>query len=204
MDITNQEKVVLIISSGLVGALIGYIIGELIIDRLEFEDFEYIESSEEEEPIKETKNDEKKIDYNKYGSKVKKDELSKLVAPYKTNTSNELPFIISTSEWETQPEYQKETVYWYEEDSSFADVKEEIIDDPASLFVPNVHLHFGENSGDPDIVYVRNDKMGVDYELIRIHGSYATIVMGEPEPVKPKRSRRRKKVIDEGEENEEN
>ena len=204
MDINNTEKFVLIVSAGLFGGFIGYIIGELIIERLYGEDYILEPISGDEEKLKEIKDKPKKVDYANYSTKKSKTELSKLVEPYKNEKKGDC-FIITSDEFSSQPEYDKETIFWYEDDSVFTNSSEELLDNSGDLFIPNPHLHFGEGSEDPDVVFIRNDKMSVDYEIIRIHGSYAEIVLGEPpkQKTKPKRSRSRaKKATDEVTDNE--
>lgn len=77
--------------------------------------------------------------------------------------------------------YEKSAVNWYEDDDVF---EEDLntIDDPFATFgVTHGKQLFekAENREDPDIVYVRNENQTVDYEISRIHGSYAQKVGGE-------------------------
>lgn len=76
---------------------------------------------------------------------------------------------------------QKANVNWYDEDNVF---EEDLmtIDDPYALFgVTDGHDLFANPEGreDPDIVYIRNEGKLEDYEITRIHGSYANLVGGE-------------------------
>ena len=98
-----------------------------------------------------------------------------------TNNDEISPHIISAEKFINEQYMTKSNVNWYEAD----DVFEEdlvVIQDP--------FLTFGVTSGrdlfanaeerfDPDIVYVRNERMLTDFEISRIHGSYAEIVGGE-------------------------
>jgi hypothetical protein len=82
--------------------------------------------------------------------------------------------IISVEHYnETRPEYDKEILYFYEDDEVLVTEGEEIIDDVNETVGPSALLSFGEMSEDPEIVYVRNDNRRVDYEVIRLSKSYA-------------------------------
>lgn len=77
--------------------------------------------------------------------------------------------------------YEKSAVNWYEDDDVFEEDLD-TIDDPFATFgVTHGKQLFekAENREDPDIVYVRNENQTVDYEISRIHGSYAQKVGGE-------------------------
>lgn len=91
------------------------------------------------------------------------------------------PHIISLSEfYNERPEYDKITIDWYEPDNVYLDEMEEIIGDITSYVGLNAGNLFKDNGpqDDPDIRFVRNEKYGSDYEIIRHHRSYKE-TMGE-------------------------
>ena len=89
--------------------------------------------------------------------------------------------IISSDQFINEAYMEKSYINWYEEDNVF---EEDLntIDDPFVTFgVTDGHELF-KNSDlreDPDICYLRNEKQLTDYEISRIHGSYARMVRGE-------------------------
>lgn len=90
----------------------------------------------------------------------------------------EPPHVISLSEfYNERPEYDKITIEWYEEDNVYLDENEEIIDDISTYVGTNAGKLFKEGSpdDDPDIRFVRNEKYGSDYEVIRHHSAYSDI-----------------------------
>lgn len=92
-----------------------------------------------------------------------------------------IPYIIDEEKFMNEAYMEKAYVNWYEEDNIF---EEELmtVDDPyASFGVTNGTELFRDDHvrRDSDIVYVRNEKLVTDYEITRIHGSYAKIVGGE-------------------------
>ena len=135
------------------------------------------------------------MDYTRF--KKEKGDLEELANRYKSEDPS--PYTIVSSEMHNDGEM--ETLYFYNDDSVWADENDGIIEDAVSLVGPNAHLHFGEQSGDPDIVFIRNANDNTNYECIRLHKSYAVEVLGE-EPVIKKPSLRKKvkkQVIEEDE-----
>lgn len=207
-------------AGGFLGGVIGYFLAELFVEEMtkrNLENYFYDEEDEEGrfEPKDEEPKPEKKLkDYTKYA----KAELSDLVKPYTSSIDETVKkeadepksdriMIISFDEYQGDRSHNKEPITYYENDTTFADAQEDIIDSPTSIFGPNIHLHFGEGNDDPDIVYVRNENNGVDYEISRVHNSYSVIVMGMPEEPPKEKAKRRKnvrKVDTHDEEDEEN
>lgn len=75
--------------------------------------------------------------------------------------------------------YEKLSLYYYDDDDTLIDDKEEIISGVESL-VGDALTRFGDGSNDPDIVYVRNDVMACDYEIVRYYRSYQVEILGLP------------------------
>jgi hypothetical protein len=123
------------------------------------------------------------FDYIKGNKEVKKYiEYAKPVRDVNYNKpATGEPYVISVEEFsEGKENYDKSTIYYYEADETLADENEETITDVIATVGRDSLNAFGVNSGDDDIVYVRNEKIGIDYEVIRIKGSYQEIVLGTP------------------------
>lgn len=76
---------------------------------------------------------------------------------------------------------QKSYVNWYEQDNVFEE-ELNVIEDPYATFGVTDGRELFKNPElrlDADIVYVRNEKLTTDFEISRIHGSYAEMVGGE-------------------------
>jgi len=92
---------------------------------------------------------------------------------------SEEPYIISIEAFNEEcTAYDKLTFTYYEEDDTLTDDQEEIVVDVDSIIGDEALLCFGEQSDDPDIVYVRNDRLSCDYEIIRSQKSYQQTVLG--------------------------
>lgn len=91
------------------------------------------------------------------------------------NAFDDPPHPISLSEfYNERPEYDKVTIDWYEPDDVWLDEKEEIIADIRSYIGIEVRGLFASNTpeDDPDIRFIRNDRYGSDYEVVRHHRSW--------------------------------
>lgn len=87
----------------------------------------------------------------------------------------ERPYIIQPGEFSEFYDYEPHTLTWYA-DGILADDTDEIINDiDGTVGLDNLD-HFGENPDDPDTIYVRNDKLKSDYEILKDLGSYSEIV----------------------------
>ena len=88
------------------------------------------------------------------------------------------PYVITFEQFnEEYDRYDKETMTYYAGDDTLADECEGIVDDVNDL-VGDSLSRFGENSEDPDVVYVRNDSLEIDYEIVRSPGLYSEVVLG--------------------------
>jgi hypothetical protein len=89
------------------------------------------------------------------------------------------PYIITVAEWGEQDErIEKLTYTYYDEDSTLCDEEDNIV--TRLDVVGEDHLErFGHRSGDPDTVFVRNEKLRMDFEIVRANGSYRAMVLGE-------------------------
>jgi hypothetical protein len=89
------------------------------------------------------------------------------------------PYVITVEQFgEEMDHYDKITIYFYEDDEVLTDENEEVITDVSAIVGDDALYSFGDGSGDAEIVYVRNDKMQIDYEVIRLSKSYAETVCG--------------------------
>lgn len=75
-------------------------------------------------------------------------------------------------------DYGKLDWTYYSEDNSLCDENEELVPDVNAFIGPYALHSFGEDNDDPDIVYIRNNKLGNDYCVTRLHASYSEAVLG--------------------------
>jgi len=92
--------------------------------------------------------------------------------------SEDQPYVIHVDEyvadefgWDSQS-----TLTWYEGDQVLCDSSDRPIYNPAEVVG---ELKFGHGSKDPNVVFIRNEKLKAEYEILRDHGSYQSVVLGE-------------------------
>lgn len=93
--------------------------------------------------------------------------------------SPDIPYVIHVDERE-EYDYQSQTLTYYEGDDVLCNERDEVVDpDERDNVVGEGNLYrFGHGSEDPAIVYIRNDKLELIYEVIRSPNRYAEEVHG--------------------------
>lgn len=89
------------------------------------------------------------------------------------------PYIIPLDEYMSgESEYEQVTLTYFEEDDVLCDDGEMPLDDVDNIVgLANLQA-FGRQSKDANVVYVRNDRLQIDYEICRDLRSYAEVVAG--------------------------
>ena len=92
------------------------------------------------------------------------------------------PYVISYKEFSEEKDYyDKLTISYYNVDDTLADDQEEILD--VTSIIGNEALScFGRGSNDSEVVYVRNERLASDFEVIRTQQSYQENVFGIVKP----------------------
>lgn len=85
----------------------------------------------------------------------------------------EVPYIIHVDEFtQNEPEHEQATYTYYEVDDILADSRDITIDDMDEVIGLGNLGHWGHGSNNDDIVYVRNEVLKIDVEIIRDRGSF--------------------------------
>lgn len=89
------------------------------------------------------------------------------------------PFVITLEEFNNnETEYEQSTLTYYDGDDVLADQKDAPIDDIDMVIGFENVLRFGHGSGDPNIVYIRNNKLTLDFEVTFSPGKFSKEVLG--------------------------
>jgi hypothetical protein len=91
------------------------------------------------------------------------------------------PRIISIDEYAANQEFSHETLSYYTDDV-LTDERDIPINRPEKFLGEEALVSFGEQSGDPDIVYVMNSEKKAMYEIVRLDRAYATKTSGRVKP----------------------
>jgi hypothetical protein len=100
------------------------------------------------------------------------------------------PYVISEAEFFGEQEnYAKLSIMYYQKDNVLVDDKAEPIPDIRATVGPDIAQKFGLDPENPYIVYVRNDKLEVDFEVALDYGAYVEVVLnyGQADPKRLKR-----------------
>lgn len=89
------------------------------------------------------------------------------------------PYVITLEEFSAERmDFDKTSISYYEEDDTLLDDGDEVIDDVDGTIGDSALSSFGEGNPSPDVVYVRNERLGTDFEVVRHHASYQEAVLG--------------------------
>lgn len=91
------------------------------------------------------------------------------------------PYIISEEEFSDPNvfgEFEQNTLIYYEEDDVLTTDRDEVITNVDELIGSEALNNFGHLSGNKDTVFVRNIKLGSNFEIFREKDSYQSVVLG--------------------------
>lgn len=104
--------------------------------------------------------------------------------------SDRAPYILSHDEYyENESEYEQKTLTYFAGDNILIDEEQVIVENVARLVGDANLKRFGYRSKDQNVVYVRNPRAKLEFEILRSQGTYKHEVLGLDEtPVaKPRR-----------------
>lgn len=85
-------------------------------------------------------------------------------------------YVISEEAYYNNQAYDKVTLIYYVGDDTLVDEKEEIIPHRADL-IGNALYHFGDMSGDDDLVFVQNDGISVCFEIQKMASRFSDYIL---------------------------
>lgn len=93
-----------------------------------------------------------------------------------------VPYVISFEEFEENPDsHEQLTLTYYAGDDTLADDKDSVVDNPNYTVGDDNLARFGHGSNDNKVVYIRNERVSADFEVLRSEGSYSVEVLGMTE-----------------------
>ena len=210
MNEAFTSKIVPALIGFMVGAGLGYLVADYYVEKIIDEAYEEVDNGpwgdetgitvleEGDSENKDGKLAGKSVDYRRFVKTEDKEELSKLTEPYIMKVTDKTPMIITEENWNSKhPTYEKIQLFYYAGDRVYADINDEEVNVASDHLGSDAHEHFGELSNDPDILYIRNHAEMTDYEITKLDGSYAELVLHlskeEANPKPPKTARRKKK-----------
>lgn len=116
------------------------------------------------------------VDFKKYVSIIQKEDYtdySRTVEEKKGEAFVEKPYVISPEEFGEFEEYEKISLTYYA-NKVLADENDEEVDDVEEIVGKESLNHFGEY--EDDSVFVRNDRLKCDYEILLDQRNYSDVV----------------------------
>lgn len=93
--------------------------------------------------------------------------------------SKDRPYIITKQEYdENETEYEQIVLSYFSKDDVLADVHDKPLTDNDKYVGDDNLDNFGWGSNDPNVVYVRNEKLELEFEINHSTGSFAKEVLG--------------------------
>jgi hypothetical protein len=90
--------------------------------------------------------------------------------------SEDAPYILHTDEYfRDEGGNQQHTLTWYEGDDVLVDEEDKPVYNHHDVVG---ELKFGHGSNDPNVVYIRNEKLHTEYEILRHSGHFAEEILG--------------------------
>ena len=121
-----------------------------------------------------------KPDINEYAKKLRDEgytNYSNVSSETEPETADGEPYVISPEEFGEEHDYTVISLTYFA-DGVLADDQEEAVDDVERLVGPNALNSFGEY--EDDAVYVRNDRLKCDYEILLDKRTYEELVAEKP------------------------
>lgn len=108
------------------------------------------------------------------------------LAEEKKSRTKTRPYVITHDEYfNAEKDYDQISYTYYESDDTLVDEKDNPVTEIDKLISDEALARFGHGSKDKNVVYVRNDKMASDFEIVRSNGSYLVEVLGLPPEDEP-------------------
>ena len=175
------SKLVIFAAGALIGSAVTY---KIMKDKYEPEYDEVIEEddiSESEEDEEDDSDIHKPVDLKEYANKIKEqgyvDYSGFRPAKEKEASDVDTPHVIPPEEFDTLDDYEGVT-YTYYADGVLTDEMDNIVEDVDDVVGLDSLETFGEY--EDDSVYVRNDKLKLDFEILRDARKYSDIVNTNP------------------------
>lgn len=142
------------------------------------EEIESVKETFAKKAVEEPKQDTEACDEDK--GRVVPEEYISLTKRYTngdelTMSEDQNPYTIDPDEFGENDEYDTETLIYYS-DGILAHFKGDIVENVGEVVGVDALTKFGENENDPDTVYVRNDILKYDYEILRDESKFTDVM----------------------------
>lgn len=89
------------------------------------------------------------------------------------------PYILHHDEYfENETDYEQASLTYYEGDDTLVDEKDMPVGDDSAVVGDDALTAFGHGSKDKNVVYVRNESLEMDFEIVKSNGKFSVEVLG--------------------------
>jgi hypothetical protein len=201
---------------GAIGGTIGYFATNLIVYKME--EIAFGEDATAEKELQQLKEFEDRVRAENEGGEeigslpsfpenevrvpknysIGKSSLDSLVSKYNSIEVKESdePYLLTEDEYQNDNgEIRQEPLVYWAIDGQLTDISNNLIENPKKVVGSTTLTKFGFIQSDPDILYVRNNKRNIDYEISKVEKSYAVEVQGVEDEIDPPKPVKRKPKV---------
>lgn len=174
----SKVKSCIIFSAGvIIGSAVSWYYAKKRCERIVQEEIDSIKETFKQAGIiknddAEPKKNDKRKDVISYENIIKKESYSDANCKKEEKIIDE-PYIISPEEFGEMHDYETVSLTYYD-DGILADDNDEMVEDVEEVVGVDFFSHFGEY--EDDSVFVRNDRLRCDYEILLDHQKYSDVV----------------------------
>ena len=124
-----------------------------------------------------------KPDLGNYAAKLQEEGYTNYTEHSKKNTEEKKdepmpnePYVISPDDYGENDNYTQISLVYYAGDGVLADDEDEVVEDIEDTVGEDFAEHFGEY--EDDSVFIRNDRLRCDYEILRDNRSFSDVAEG--------------------------
>lgn len=116
---------------------------------------------------------------NIFSDKAEEPSESVLPEREKLNRTEEAPYVLEKDEYfENESGYTQSSLTYFDGDGILTDARDDVIDEVDKTIGEYNLKKFGHGSGDPRVVYIRNDVLELEFEVLKHDATYKKHVAG--------------------------
>lgn len=170
----NKSVVLSFVLGAAAGAVASWYVLKTKFERIAQEEIDSVKAAFSQNPTDDLKEsiEEEDAQWDRVEKAAQKEEYKTIIkdSGYKTEEGDEdmsdEPYVIAPEEFGEMDGYECETLVYYA-DGVLTDTWDNVIEEPRELVGDDFASHFDENEGDEDTVYIQNDALNMQYEILR-------------------------------------
>lgn len=171
----NKSVVLSFVLGAAAGAVASWYVLKSKFERIAQEEIDSVKAAFSQNPTDELKEsiEEEDAQWDRVEKAAQKEKYRTIIedAGYKAegegdDDMNDEPYVIAPEEFGEMDGYDCESLVYYA-DGVLTDTWDNVIENPRELVGDDFASHFDENEGDEDTVYIQNDALNTQFEILR-------------------------------------